>query len=170
MQNLTKDILSTKQIAQKQVEAVEAIRFLDSLVVMGEEAYEIEYEVKRVAAICSELLVNHVSRLAQPIAPPSIVKALPEMIFNWIYLINLSRRSSIRHFSERLVEGFFIQLQVEMECPELVQTPMIYFLCAQLFHTLQAAGVDVKADLRDRMIQACMRRNMKAKPETLTVN
>lgn len=150
---------------------VRQLEFLDSLAAMGEEDYEIEWYVVKTSRLAAQLLVHRLQEIS-PNMGPSLgwCEITAEAMFRWIYQVNLNRRSSIKRLSDRLFEGFFVQVLEELRLAHDPDKESIFFAHAQLFIAIDQAGAQVNSALRERQIRRCMRKICKMAPEKLAVN
>ena len=163
--------LGASELAEKRSKFRRKVEFLDSLLHMGEEDYEIEHEVLRSAALAGELLRERLHRIVPAAAAsPSFYTMSAESLFRWEYLTNWSRRSSITRTSEPLLEGFFIQCFDELQADDAQDRDGIFFIISQLLAAIEEAGVAVNWPRREQQIQRCRRRIMKMKPGETRVN
>lgn len=140
--------------------------FLEQLVSMGEEDYEITCEVNSVAERAGKLLCARLD-FSQDDERSKFIIAFTEAFFTWVYQVNLKRSTRMARVSEKLLEQFFYQFASEFESAEMLQDEYLYFLLAQLYHVMEDAGAPVNASLKARQIHKCYRRAQKVAPSLL---
>lgn len=96
-----------KPLGHKQAleEARRQIEFIDSLVALGEEPYEIEYLVHRAAQINAFLFFGCL--VERHISPaPELLMQMVEALFEHVYLVERRRRATLANASKTVLKDF----------------------------------------------------------------
>jgi hypothetical protein len=123
--------------------AVRKLHFLDSLLEMGEEPYEISYEVKETAETCAlEYSAWLVSRGLE--FPVEGLKLLLVGLFEFTYIDYWSPRAALRKLSRAKIAEFYLlfgKVDLEQHSAPL----SVAELLTLFFHFLAESGYEVPA-------------------------
>lgn len=127
--------------------------FLDSLIRMGEEPYEIECEVTRLASLIATGVAKKIQGLPYP-----LIYASANGLLQYIYLYRWSWRSSLAKMPGTWLADFLQVLTDDGKEPWPAAPLTITQFYSILFHYVHECGVAVKLKVLLRVLEQCERK------------
>jgi len=137
---------------------VSRLQFLDGLLQMGEEPYEIEFDVATLAREAAQAFLNqHVdgSRF-----PRELAKELIPYFFEYVYLMNWSRRASLARVTKKALTEFHALVRIPGIPPEGVEL-MVMQLLADFYAFLAGTSYPIDAARFERQFAKLLPKAMR---------
>jgi len=150
-----------KSLAHPFEEGRRQIEFIDDLVRMGEEPYEIEATVRNAAEVNAFLFFGWLMDHGQS-AAPEVLMQMVEALFEHVYLVERPRRATLAAAGKPLLEEFIQLVEFVVSDGEWRRGANPFDGLLNFYRYLQAIGYQADLPRRERAVAARRRKLPKA--------